>query len=218
MDAATMLYFIGACVALMLYGGLLVVLVCWFADRLPTQLREDRPLKYGVTLLDRLRRYKFVRFGHKKFALYSADHAARRFLSRLSRRRLVQLDDSDRWLRLIAYLDDFRRLHRDRPIAGLLWCSLYGDVEMQRIAVWLLGKSGNRAVIPALLRLAPHPQQSIRKEVARSLRRLNAWAELRAISGREADPEVLRFTVQPPPKSFPSRLAQFLGRPDHSAR
>ena len=210
MNAASLMVFVGALVALTLYGVLLIGLVSWLADRFPVQPGEVRPTRYRVTLMDRLRRRGFVRIAGKRYALYAADHAAVRFLRRLSRHRLLHLDKPDRWLRLVSFVSDFRRLHHDRPFAGLLWCLLHGDAEMQRLAAWLLGKRGEPSAVPALVRLAGHPQPRLRREAARSLRRLNAWAELRTIAMRETDPLVLRFTAQPPPKSFESRLSKFL--------
>jgi hypothetical protein len=215
MTPLSLFYFLLGWCVLILYGALLVALVCWFADRLPTTF-DDRPTRFRVTLIDLLRRYSFVRFANKKYALYSADHAVSRFLIRLGRVRLLNLDHEHRLLRLVSYRDDFRHVLRSRPIAGLFWCLIYGEAEAQRMAVWLLGKCGDPAAVPALLRLARHPWPALRKEVARSLRRLGAWSELRALAQRESDPIVLRFTVQPPPKSFESRLAQFLGHASES--
>jgi hypothetical protein len=52
----------------------------------------------------------------------------------------------------------------------------------------------------------------IRKEVAKTLRRLGAWAELREIASREDDPVVRRFaeSAEAPPRSFSERMIRFL--------
>jgi hypothetical protein len=217
MGAATLWYLLGGCAAIVVYFALLVALVRWSADGPSGQVRQLAPRPYRVTLLDRLRRRHWVLLAHKKYAMYSADRAAVRFLTCLSRWRLVQLHDSVRSSPLMAFRCDFRRLRRDRPIAGLLWCLLHGNAEMQRIAAWLLGQCGSQAVAPALVQLARHPQPSLRREMARGLRRLNAWAELRTIGEHETDPTVLVFSQQRPPKSFESRLAEFLGQPQGSS-
>lgn len=211
MDAASLLFLIAACGVIGLYVILMIALVCWFADRWPITSRQPQQPAYHIRLFDRLRRSGLVRFADKKYALYAADYAAARFLERLSRHRLLNLDHDANGLRLMDYRADFVRVLEDRPVAGLARCLLYGNSEAQRLALWLLGKCDQQGVIPLLMRHGAHESVAVRKEVARGLRRLKAWAELRLLAEKETDPLVLRYTVQPPPKPFRSRLEQFLG-------
>ena len=211
MITSNYVYFIAGWVGLILYGALLVALVCWFADRLPTRIDVERRLRYRVTLVDWLRRWNVVQLANKKYSLYSTDQAVTRFLRRLALLRHMRTHQG-KALHLTAFLSDFRRILRDRPVAGLLWCLIYGPPETQRMAVWLLGRCGDHGAVPALLRLGRHPQPLVRKEVARALRRLKAWAELRTMAEHETESLVLRFTEQPIARPFERRLATFLSR------
>jgi len=124
---------------------------------------------------------------------------------------------------LLALRNDFRAIQAKRPIPGLVWCVKHGDSATRRLTVWLLGRIGNRCTTSVVSALSDDGDVRVRKEVAKALRRLTAWAELREIAAREDDPVVRRFATQAevPPREFSERMTRFLdsdvenvGQPD----
>jgi len=113
---------------------------------------------------------------------------------------------------LLALRKDFRAIQAKRPIPGLVWCVKYGDLDTRRLAIWLLGRIGNRYTTSLISALRDDPDVCIRKEVVRALRRLRAWAVLREIAVSENDPVVRRLATRAevPRRDFSERMAKFL--------
>jgi hypothetical protein len=111
---------------------------------------------------------------------------------------------------LFRYRDNFRRITRERPVSALVVCLASGPREMRQLAIWLLGRMGNRRTVAAIAQLGRDPDPSVRKEVAKALRRLDGWRYLRAMAETDPHPRVRRYANEEPPKLFPDRLRRYL--------
>jgi len=113
---------------------------------------------------------------------------------------------------LLALRNEFRAIRRSHPLFGLLWCITRGDSETRQLAIWLFGRVANRHQTSVVAALSHDRDVRIRKEVAKALRRLGAWAELREIAAREDDPIVRRLaeSAEAPPREFSERMTRFL--------
>jgi hypothetical protein len=113
---------------------------------------------------------------------------------------------------LLALRKDFRAIQAKRPIPGLVWCIARGDSGTRRLAIWLLGRVGNRYTASVVAALSHDSDVRVRKEVVKALRRLKASAELREIAARENDPIIRRIasSAEVPPREFSERMAKFL--------
>ena len=81
--------------------------------------------------------------------------------------------------------------------------------DRRRLFIWLRGRLGGRRGTDVIARYANHPNWRMRKEVARSLKRLQGWAELRCLNEKESHPVVRRVSTQAPARSFEERLDKF---------
>ena len=143
--------------------------------------------------------------------------AAADFLIYVGGLRLEPNEDGADDVRLLAFKQDFRNLIAERPIQGLAWCLVHGNVETQRLAIWLLGRCGGRSAAGRVARFSRHPWAPIRKEAAQALRRLESWAELRRMLASEQAAEVRRAGAELPPAPFNERLQRFLREPPRPA-
>lgn len=88
--------------------------------------------------------------------------------------------------------------------------SATNDIRDLRFALWFRGRGGGYAGSAVVARLATHPNPSIRKEVARTLRRLSAWPALREMATHDPNPRIRALASQPPSRPFERRQEQFL--------
>ena len=152
-------------------------------------------------------------FAGKRFRCYADDLAAQRFLERLELDRLTVRHDDGTLAerpRLIRYRRDFDKLAADQPIAGLVLCLIHGSEESRRIALWLLGRSGNSKVIPILRLFASHSRRRLRLAAVHALRRLRARAELVEIAAYDADPVIRQLAGSATQRTFASHLQRFV--------
>lgn len=166
--------------------------------------------RYRIRFRDRLGPFDLWH-EEKKYVLWAPDHAVKRFFQLLT--RFVRNADTGMNLRLLLALrKDFREIQAKRPIPGLVWCVKYGYSDARRLAIWLLGRIGNRYTATLVSSLGNDGDVRVRKEVAKALRRLKAWVELREIAAREDDPVVRRFATQAeiPHREFSERMTRFL--------
>jgi hypothetical protein len=100
----------------------------------------------------------------------------------------------------------------ERPTIGALVAVLAkGNPLTSRWALWLLGRSHNKAAVRPLKPFLEHPEPAFRKEAVRALRRLGAWYELLPL---RQDPEArIRLLATPRPRQFsePTRGAKAMG-------
>jgi len=113
---------------------------------------------------------------------------------------------------LLALRKEFRAIQRNCPVTGLVWCVERGDTDTLRLAIWLLGRVGNRYATSVVAAQSRDDDVRIRKVAAKALRRMEAWAELREIAVREDDPVVRRIAMsaETPPREFSERMGTFL--------
>lgn len=84
------------------------------------------------------------------------------------------------------------------------------DLRDLRFAIWLRGRCGGYAGSTVITRFARHPNPYIRKEVARSLRRLSAWPALREMAMHDPEARIRALASQPPSHSYGRRQERFL--------
>ena len=84
--------------------------------------------------------------------------------------------------------------------------------DRRRLFIWLRGRLGGRLGKDRIIRFSHHLDWRTRKEVARALKRLHAWAELRAMHEQEQHPIVRNMAKQSPARSFDQRLGDFCQR------
>lgn len=84
------------------------------------------------------------------------------------------------------------------------------DADVLRLALWLRGRCGGYAGSATVARLIPLGDPKIRKEVARCLRRLSAWAALRQMATHDPDPRIRALASQPASRPFERRQERYL--------
>jgi len=114
---------------------------------------------------------------------------------------------------LLEFRDDFRSLTSLHPIGGLVCCLRSPNRELRRLAIWLLGRSAGGATVNAVKTFRDDPDPRIRREVAKTLRRMAEWTELRSMAWHDEDARVrshastLSNTVRRP---YAERLGRFV--------
>jgi len=152
--------------------------------------------------------------GRKYFVRRHADFEVQRFLMEVDF-VIRQIHDAGRLhLRLFVLRRDFRQIIDDAPIAGLVafvqWqVENFREPQTLSLALWLLGRCKSRFAVPVLALFGDYLDVSVRKEAARGLRRLGAWAEMRALAASEGDTRVRRMLEVPRPRSFAARMKRF---------
>ncbi|MEX2558389.1 MAG: hypothetical protein WD403_00675 [Pirellulales bacterium] len=150
----------------------------------------------------------YVLCDRKTYRLSAGSVAAARFLKQLARWRALHAGETP--LRLISFKDDFRRLLRAGPLAGLIWTLRYGKAEAQWMAVWLLGRFADGRVAAAVKPFYSHPDQRIRKHAMRGVRRLLTIEGLERLAAEENDPAYRGLQTAGLRKPFSNRLARYL--------
>jgi hypothetical protein len=84
------------------------------------------------------------------------------------------------------------------------------DLASRRLAVWLRGRCRGTLGTMTFDQLWTHADPTLRKELARAFKRMDAWDHLRRIEESDPDPRIRRIARQSSPRSFDSRLAGFL--------
>ncbi len=111
--------------------------------------------------------------------------------------------------RLMSFRPEFRCVIGRGRICALFRCLDAYDPELTRLAIWLMSRMHRRDAIPEINPFGSHVNVRLRREVARGLFRLGAWAELRAIAQHDPDPRVQRLVVGLPVDSFENKFARF---------
>jgi hypothetical protein len=131
-----------------------------------------------------------LQIGKRVYVLANNDYAVEQFLDQLV---LARTQDDDQ-ARLLSFRKDFREIVATRPIAGLVKCFVTrASSEQQRLAVWLLGHCGQKSEATLLFEQAGWCSLIIRREIVRSLRRLNALRECARMGACEEDQRLKRI-------------------------
>ena len=207
-----MITFEGLLVVVMAAAGLIIVfgpiaLLCYmdavnfrFAGR-STFCVPALPVCYG----------RVFKFAGRKFAMGASDIAAYEFLKHLVATRTESQISGREPRRLICFRSDFRRILGAYTTAGLVRSAMMGSEEEQRIAIWLLGRAHDRSAVNVVNTFASGHSCAIRREATRSLRRLEAWTELRWIAVNDPNETIRRIATPTPCRDFSTRLTQFAG-------
>lgn len=167
--------------------------------------------RFEVRFVDRLRMgHELCHRGRRVGFLNYSDHAAIRFIRQLARARAVSRRLGGTAPPLVRFRDDFRQIVRSRPIIGLMGCLFVQDLEVRRLAIWLLGRCGRCRNVGLIAKFRTHPDRSVRKEVARALRHMNAFRELTEFVASENDPRIRRLATLPPRDSYQRRMGRYL--------
>lgn len=165
-----------------------VVILGWF-DRILAEARRDQPvLQYRPAWWwQMLKLTGYVTVGRKLRVLWPKDTAALQFLHAVA----------DEWQPdqpslLIRFRHQFREIIEHRPIAGLLACLDTSNENLIRVAVWLLGRCGDRSARTVLAEIGTCSNPRVRRDVAHALNRLCAWPQIRSMELVESEVRVLR--------------------------
>lgn len=150
----------------------------------------------------------YVVVGSKVRILWPRDTAALEFV-----RATADLRQQEAGGLFLRARRQFQEIERSRPVTGLLAALDTYDDEQLCLAIWLLGRSGARGTAPVLAAIAEYSSPRARKEIARALRRLCAWPQLRAMERSETDPLVLSQLRARKRELDPSRLRTCISSP-----
>jgi hypothetical protein len=96
----------------------------------------------------------------------------------------------------MTYRADFRRIQQSNCTTGLICCFLHPDlIEEQRLAVWLLGRSNRRINPRILMRHARSCPVSVRREIVKALRRMDAYKFATEVARGEKDSRLLALSA-----------------------
>ena len=78
------------------------------------------------------------------------------------------------------------------------------------LAIWLRGRCRGSLGARMVASFSAAPDAVTRKEVARALKRMGAWAPLERIAAEDPNPRIRRIATLDPPREHADRLAKFL--------
>jgi hypothetical protein len=128
-------------------------------------------------------RVETVEFGGRRFFLTAQDHDARAWVMEIAERRVP----------LIKFRAQFRRVIQAQPIGGLVSCLIEAHPGVRKLAVWLLGHCDVGRSATALSELRSAKDASLRRQVAKALRRMGKWVELQSMAIYDPDDRVRRI-------------------------
>ena len=106
-----------------------------------------------------------------------------------------------------------------RQVQALNWRSVLSyvvqlthDPTLRLLAIWLRGRCGGSLGTSSLARFAAHRDDQTRKEVARALKRMGAWVQLREIADNDTSERIRRMATMQPLRPYRDRLADFSNR------
>jgi hypothetical protein len=147
-----------------------------------------------------------VKIGQKEEWLTSHEVWALQVLQYLSLQRPERSDKT--WL--IRYRHYIREIERTCPKKSLvLAISQTTNERVCCLAVWLRGRCCGSLGTDAVSKHAQASNESLRKEVARCLKRLSAWEQLRHLSETDPSPRVRRLASQSPSIPYATRFEKF---------
>jgi hypothetical protein len=84
------------------------------------------------------------------------------------------------------------------------------DPTVRILAIWLRGRCGGHLGTSTLFKFSTSTDDQTRKEVARSLKRMSAWAQLRQIADCDPNPRIRRIATVQPARPYHVRLKSVL--------
>jgi hypothetical protein len=142
---------------------------------------------------------------------YGVGDEGRHALKLIARMAQTSAQQSAKPSCFLPYRTAVRELLKSPPRALLVYVAKETtDPAVRQIAVWLRGRCHGRLGMAAIARLWFDPDVSLRKEVARALKRMEAWGYLREIETSDPNPRVRRLASPPIRRAFANRLADFV--------
>jgi hypothetical protein len=84
-----------------------------------------------------------------------------------------------------------------------------GDPTLRIFAIWLRGHCGGHLGTPIIAQFWRDPDETTRKEVARSLKRLESWSQLRKMAELEPNKRIKKIATAGPSRPYQLRLDRF---------
>ncbi len=112
---------------------------------------------------------------------------------------------------LLPYRSRIRELWMSlgsRSVLGLV-VERTDDPVLRLFAIWLRGRCGGHLGATSIARYWNHPDETTRKEVARTLKRLELWSHLRRMAELDQNERIRRIATTGPTRSFRERLSRF---------
>ena len=162
-----------------------------------------RELNYGFPIHSG---YEF-RVGGLRHRIRSNEQATLRLLGQL----YLEYHRAGRVRGILAYRHRIRRLRLTVGSASIL-CHVVGhtnDSILRLLAIWLRGHCGGHFGTSAIARFWDDPDELIRKEVARTLKRMHAWSQLNKIAKLDSNERIRRIATASSSQPFESRLERF---------
>jgi hypothetical protein len=153
--------------------------------------------------------WKSISYGGRKHLASASERADGHFLVRVVEDRRQSLAAGATPVRLITFRQQFRRIAKRERMAGMITCLDQPEAEVVRIAIWLLSRKHAKPAIPWIAPFCQSGNVHVRRETARALRRLEAWAELRVMAMNDPDERVCRLATSEPPHPFEQRFKRF---------
>jgi hypothetical protein len=147
----------------------------------------------------------------RRWFITGADLADGRFVCRIGADRRRALTAGMTPPKLVTFRREFRRIGSRRRIGGLFTCLDQHDPEVVRLGIWIMARTHVTSAISEITPFRQSADVRVRREAARALRRLEAWAELRVVAGQDPDEQVRRLATPIPVKPFHRRLERFAG-------
>lgn len=125
---------------------------------------------------------------------------------------LARLHAARPWPPNVYWLLPFRDLLR-RPSAGMIFAYAAQQCrypQLRCLAIWLRGRRGGKIGMHTMAALYRGGDATLRKEVTRALKRMQAWSELRRIQACDPEPRIRRLARQKPPQPYRTRMTQFM--------
>jgi hypothetical protein len=158
-------------------------------------------------------RFGFPAIGDYRYRLhgrrYRVDSAGMQTLKLLSQicDSCAACSDQNRLVRLRGQIRQVQAL-RSRSL--LSWVAQRtGDPRLRLLAIWLRGRCGGSVGTSILARFATHPDLQTRKEVARALKRMGAWVQLREMADNDPSARVRRLATTKPARDYRQRLSDY---------
>lgn len=83
------------------------------------------------------------------------------------------------------------------------------DPTLRVLAIWLRGRCGGSLGTASLAKFSTHPDDQTRKEVARALKRMGAWVQLRPMAECDPNPRIRRIATIQASRAYGLRLTDF---------
>lgn len=151
----------------------------------------------------------YVTFHGRRYRRAKRDNAAVGRLQSMITLRDSALEHGEVPQRLVQFRGDFRAIVYWRPITGLVECLKSERRELQRLALWLIGRCGKNRGASAVAVFRRHEDPLLRREAARALRRLGGWPALQTMALHDPDPRVRLLATCAPPPEFTARFSRF---------